>query len=92
MGRPVKVKNGKVVTLRLPKEFLDTKPETEKEYGDWLRKILLDKDYTIIKPNKKINKFFYEFFIMLVKEGVITTYLTDEIITKAEEWGESFND
>jgi len=78
MGRPAKVKDAKVVSLRLPAEFLATKPENA-ELGDWLRNIIFNPDRAVSEglngSEKTTVKFFYNFFNELFQNGKLNKYL-----------------
>jgi len=89
-----------VVSLRLPKKFLDNKPADE-ETGDWLRSILIEgKNIELTssglndEENKSI-KFFNEFFIYLFSNGFITDNMMKkrpELLQMAETFGGIINE
>ena len=83
MGRKPKVKDGKVVSLRLPSAFLRKKP-VNIELGDWLRQIIFDSN-VIVETNSNLTAkhkeaiaYFYKFFNELFTTGKLDEYLDRE--------------
>jgi len=77
MGRHKKVVDGKVVSARLPKSFLEKMPESYENYGDWLRDLLIgNAEIPANTGSKGLNpeqrhalSFFYELFNHMFEEG-----------------------
>jgi len=89
-----------VVSLRLPKKFLDNKPADE-ETGDWLRSILIDgKNIELTSSGlnaeqKQSIKYFNDLFVELFSKGTITDKMMNkkpELLEMAETFGGIVNE
>lgn len=89
MGRHKVVENGRVVSVRLPQEFLENMPEGFNNQGDWIRSLLLGNTeipITTSKPSissdkREAIKFFYDLYNNLMDNEKILM----ELITKYPE-------